>query len=138
MADKTSERINYVFDNKVKNKEAISGSQPYGFKVEQIDGKKRVVVKDKETIPIVEDIFTHFELYHSKKATLFYIQDKYNIEVEYKLITKVLREPRYYGHYKGVDDYIWDGSYITKERFDRIQELMNKNVKKKEFTISFV
>ena len=136
-ADKTSERINYVFENKVKNKEAISGSQPYGFMVKEIDGHKRVV-KDPNTMAIVEDVFTHFDLYNSKRATLFYIQDKYNIEVDYKLIGKILTNPLYYGHYKGVDDYVWYGSYITKKIYDKNQRLLKKNVKLRKTNIEYI
>lgn len=136
-ADKTSERIQYVFNNKVKNKEAITGVQPYGFIIKEIDGFKRVV-KDPSTMSIVQDVFTHFELYNSKRATLYYIQDKYNIEVDYNLITKILKNTLYYGHYKGVDDYVWDEPYITKKRFDKIQNLMKKNVKERKNNIDYV
>ena len=127
-SDKTSERINYVFQNKIKNKEAITGSQPYGFKVKEIDGYKRVV-KDESVSQIVDDIFDNFELFNSKRATLYYIQDKYDIKAEYKLIGNILTNTYYYGHYRGVDDYIWGESYITKERFDKIQQMLKKNVK---------
>lgn len=136
-ADKGSERINYVFDHKVKNKEAITGSQPYGFIVKEIDEYKRVV-KDPNTMCIVQDIFTHFELYNSKRATLYYIQDKYNIEVDYKLIGKILKNTIYYGRYKNVDDYVWDEPYITKKRYDRIQEMLKKNVKERKNSYVYV
>lgn len=127
-SDKTSERINYVFAHKIQNREAISGSQPYGFKVKEIDGFKRVV-KDESVSDIVDDVFDNFELFNSKRATLYFVQDKYDIKVEYKLIGNILTNSYYYGHYRGVDDYIWGGSYITKERFDRIQNMLKKNVK---------
>lgn len=127
-SDKTSERINYVFEHKIKNREAITGTQPYGFKVQEIDGFKRVV-KDEGVSHIVEDVFDNFELFNSKRATLHFIQDKYDIKVEYDLITSILTNSYYYGHYRGVDDYIWGGSYITKERFDKIQKMLKKNVR---------
>lgn len=136
-ADKGSERITYVFNNKVKNREAITGSQPYGFIVKEIDGYKRVV-KDPNTMPIVQDVFTHFELYNSKRATLFYIQDKYNIEIEYDLIGKILTNPIYYGKYKEVDPYVWDEPYISKKRYDKIQELLKKNVKERKNKIEYI
>lgn len=127
-ADRTSERINYVFAHKIQNREAISGSQPYGFKVKEIDGVKRVV-KDESVSDVVEDVFDNFELFNSKRAALQFVQDKYDIQVEYDLITKILTNPYYYGCYQGVDDYIWGDSYITKERYDRIQRMLKKNVK---------
>lgn len=127
-ADRTSERINYVFAHKIQNREAISGSQPYGFKVKEIDGVKRVV-KDESVSQIVDDVFNNFELFNSKRATLQFVQDKYDIRVEYDLMTNILTNPYYYGHYRGVDDYIWGDAYITKERFDKIQRMLKKNVK---------
>lgn len=136
-SDKTSDRINYVFEHKIKNKEAITGSQPYGFMVKEIDGHKRVI-KDKNVEDIVMDIFNYFELYNSKRATLYYIHDKYNIEFDYKLITNTLSNTYYYGHYRGVDDYIWDGGYITKERFDKIQKLLKKNVKERKTKLDYI
>lgn len=136
-ADKTSERINYVFEHKIKNKEAITGSQPYGFVVKEIDGHKRVV-KDKNIKNIIIDIFEHFELYNSKRATLHYIHDKYNVDFDYKIITNVLTNPYYYGHYRGVDDYIWDGGYITKERYDKIQRMLKKNVKERKTKLNYI
>lgn len=136
-SDKTSERINYVFESKVKNKEAITGSQPYGYRVKEIDGHKRVV-KDESVADIVRDIFDYFELYNSKRATLYYIHDKYNVEYDYKLIGNTLTNTYAYGHYRGVDDYIWDGGYVTKERFDRIQKLLKKNVKERKTKNNYI
>lgn len=136
-ADKGSERISYVFQHKIRNKEAITGTQPYGFIVKKIGDYKRVV-KDPNTMMIVQDIFTHFELYNSKRATLHYIQDKYNIELEYDLIGKTLKNTMYYGHYRGVDNYVYDDSYITKKRFDKIQKMLEKNVKERKNTIDYI
>lgn len=136
-SDKTSERINYVFEHKIKNKEAITGSQPYGFKVKEIDGYKRVV-KDESVQDIIMDIYYHFELYNSKRATLHYVCDKYNVDIDYKVVTQVLTNPYCYGHYRGVDDYIWDGSYITKERFDKVQKMLKKNVKEQKNKIDYI
>lgn len=136
-SDKTSERINYVFQNKIKNKEAITGSQPYGYKVKEIDGHKRVV-KDEQVKDIVMDMFDYFELYNSKRATMHYIHDKYNIDFDYKLIGNTLTNTYAYGHYRGVDDYIWDGGYVTKERFDKIQKLLKKNVKERKTKLNYI
>ena len=136
-ADKTSERINYVFEHKIKNREAISGSQPYGFMVKEIDGYKRVV-KDESIAPIIIDIFDYFELYNSKRATLLYVCDKYNLDFDYKVIGRILKNPYYYGHYRGVDDYVWDGGYIDKKRFDKIQKMLKKNVKGRKTKRDFI
>ena len=136
-SDKTSERINYVFEHKVKNKEAITGHQPFGFVVKEIDGHKRVV-KDKSVEHVVMDIFDYFELYNSKRATLNYIYDKYGINFDYKIMGNILTNSYYYGHYRGVDDYIWDGGYISKERHEKIKQMVKKNVKERKNNIEYI
>lgn len=136
-SDKTSERINYVFEHKVKNRESLTGRQPFGFAVKEIDGYKRVV-KDKNVEHIVLDMFDYFELYNSKRATLNYIYDKYGINFDYKILSNTLSNTYYYGHYRGVDNYIWDGAYITKERYDRIQRMLKKNVKERKNKVDYI
>lgn len=131
-SDRTSERIRYVFDNKIKNKEAILGSHalPFGFKNERIDGVLRTVV-DKEKAHIVYDLFDYFELTQTKKGAMQMINDKYNLSFRYVSICSMLKNTLYYGHYRGVDDYIWGGSYIDKERWEKIQRIGKKNIRKR-------
>ncbi len=132
-SDRTSERIKYVFENKIKNKEAILGSNalPFGFKNEVIDGVLRTIM-DKEKAHIVYDLFDYFELVQTKKGAMQMINDKYNLSFKYPSICKILQNTMYYGHYRGVDDYIWGGSYLTKERFEKLQNISkNKNIKKR-------
>lgn len=42
-------------------------------------------------------------------------------------ITKLLKDTLLYGEYKGVPDYV--EPYITKERFDRIQDILKRNAR---------
>ena len=131
-SDRTSERIKYVFENKIKNKEAILGSHalPFGFKNEVIDGVLRTVM-DKEKAHIVYDLFDYFELTQTKKGAMQMINDKYGLSFKYPSICKMLSNTFYYGHYRGIDDYIWGGSYLTKERFEKIQNIsVRKNIRK--------
>lgn len=131
-SDRTSERIKYVFDNKVKNREAILGSHalPFGFKNEVIDGVLRTVV-DKEKAHIIYDLFDYFELTQTKKGAMQMVNDKYGLSFKYPSICKMIENPWYYGHYRGVDDYIWGGSYMTKERWEKLQRIGKKNIRKR-------
>ena len=52
--DRGSERIKAVFEYKVREGEAVTGSLPFGYKIGEKDGKK-VIIKDKETEAIVND-----------------------------------------------------------------------------------
>ena len=127
-ADRGSERINYVFENKITNGEAITGSLPLGFKIEEIGEIKRVVVNEEER-HIIEDIFTKYELLQSKRQVLFFVNYKHNLSLSYKALTNILKNPLYYGAYRFNENYIYGQPYLTKERWLNIQEILKKNVK---------
>ena len=54
---KGSERINTVFEYKVKKGQPITGNMPLGYTIEEKPDGTKKVVKDKETQHIVEDMF---------------------------------------------------------------------------------
>lgn len=125
--ERTSERIKVVFDSKIKNKQAISGMQPFGFMTAEGNGA-RMVVHDPEVEQIVYDYLDHFEATHSKRGAQKFVNDKYGMRISYNVLSKLLKNPLLYGHYKGVDDYC--EGYVTKERFDRFTKILSKNVKR--------
>lgn len=124
-SDRIGERINFTFRNMVSDKKPISGSQPFGYTISG-EGRNKTIVKDKENEQIVNDIFDHYERYRSKNATTKYIAEMHR-PISYKIITKVLKNEQYTGMYRGVEDYC--PAYITKERYERIQEILKSNVK---------
>ena len=74
--NKGSERIKAVFDYKTKNGQPITGAMPYGYKIETVNGVKRVV-KDKAVAHIVDETFSYFLTHQSIRKTMLYINDKY-------------------------------------------------------------
>lgn len=124
-SDRIGERIDFTFENMVAEKKPITGSQPFGYKIDGT-GRNKTVVKDKENEQIVNDIFEHFELYRSKNATAKYISETHR-PISYKIVSRVLKNEQYTGTYRGVRDYC--PAYITQERFDRIQEILKSNRK---------
>ncbi len=125
-SDRIGERINFTFGNMVSEKKPISGSQPWGYKIEG-SGRDKIIVKDKTVEDIIYDIYDHYEMYRSKRATTKYICEKYEKPISYKRVTKVLTNDYYTGTYRGIEDYA--PPYITKNRFERIQEIVKGNVK---------
>lgn len=117
----TSERIKAVFSNKVKNKEAITGKVPKGYKIEN----KRLVI-NKEEVSLVENIFSHFEIHQSKRATITFIRDELGVNLSYKTISNILTNSLYKGEYRGILDYC--PPIIDKNRFDKIQLLLKRNI----------
>ncbi len=127
-ADQTGERINLVNDYKVKTGQALTGSQRQGFGlcVQKIDGVKRVV-KDPETSHILDDLINHFLTYQNKRQTYLYIMEKYNIDITYIMVSRILSNPKIYGHHRGNDNYC--EPYIDKATFDKMQSIIQNNIK---------
>ena len=128
-AKKTSERIKSVFEFKIKNGQAVSGNQPYGYMIETKDNKKSII-KNPELIPIIEDIFEYFSKYHTVRGTMTYINGKYDISKNYNCIYRVLTSTEYYGLYKGNPNYYLP--FITEEQYKRNQELIKANIKERK------
>ena len=86
---KGSERITTVFEYKVKQGQPLTGSQPYGYTIEdQTDGTKKVV-KDKEVEHIVNEIFEHFLTHQSIRFTMDTINEKYKLDFSYKKYNRI-------------------------------------------------
>ncbi len=128
-ADQTGERIKIVNDYKVKTGQALTGAHNQGiaYTVAKIDGIKRVV-KRPETKELVMDYLNHFLTYQNKAQAHVYVMEKYNIDIFYNGLGRLLTDTRIYGHYRGNDSYC--EPYIDKATFDKIQEILKKNIKK--------
>ena len=119
-ADRTSERIKFVFQSKINKKEVIIPAQnvPFGYKIEVIDGIKRLV-KDEETREIAEYFFS-IVLSTSTRNAIVLTESRYNVHREHKGWYKMCRNEIYTGTYRGVEGYC--EPYITKKQFDEINE----------------
>lgn len=127
-SDQTSDRIKFNFENMVKNKRPISGALPIGYKVEGEKQNKRVV-KDLELSQMAMDMIKQYEETISLRATTDYLCKNYpNRPIGYESVKKFLKNTLYCGEYRGVIDYC--EPYITRERFDKIQDLLMKNHRK--------
>ncbi len=125
-AKKTSKRIRFNNKMRIKNKQVVTGSQcflfPWTVTGEQRD---RHLIKDKEYEEMTLDILDFFEKHQSKSATLGYINIKYGRQMTISTLNSFLTDTLLYGEYKGVPEYV--EPYISKERFDRIQDIMKRN-----------
>lgn len=117
-SDRTSERIKFVFDNKVKRGEVISGKIPLGYK---IDGKKLVI--DPHTAPIARDIFQQYTVIRSVRALREYVMNTHGMVYSHAGIRAMLNNERYIGRAHGQDDFC--PPLITQEQFQRVQDLLS-------------
>jgi DNA invertase Pin-like site-specific DNA recombinase len=129
-ADQTGERIKIVNEYKVQTGQPLVGdqSQPLGFKnaINPANGRK-MVIRDPDEEEIVYDLINNFLTHQSKRRTMIYIHTKYHISIPYKAITNLLSNTMLYGEYRGNPSYC--EAYIDKETFDKIQDILSRNVK---------
>ena len=123
---KGSERINTVFEYKVKQGQPLTGKQPWGYIIEEDKNGNKKVVKDKEVEPIINDIFRHFITYQSVRQTSVYINEKYGLEKVYSTYNKMLKKPQYAGFYRGNQNYC--EPYITYETHLMVKDLLKRNI----------
>jgi DNA invertase Pin-like site-specific DNA recombinase len=128
-ADLTGERIDLVNEYKVKTGQPLTGSRNLGFAycVAMGDDGLKKVVKDPATKDIVMDYIEHYLVHQNKRMAHHYIVDKYNITVGYSALTRLLKDTKIYGHYRGNDNYC--APYIDKATFDKLQEIQQNNIK---------
>lgn len=127
-AKKTSKRIKFNNKMRIKNKQVVTGSNCFHFPW-TVEGEKRNrhLIQDKSKSDILYDLLDFFETHQSKGATLGYINVKYAMTMSITTLTNLLTDTLLYGEYKGVPDYV--EPYITKERFDRIQDILKRNAR---------
>ena len=129
--DTDSDRIKDVFKNRVENGFAISGAQPWGFKIQD----KKVVI-DVEKRALMEDMLNYVELSSSVRGTLQYMKDTHGVSFIYESLARLLKNPMLYGSYRGNDNYC--EAYMTKERFDNMRRLLDKNIRKRKNNHSYI
>ena len=119
-ADRTSERIKFVFQSKIAKKEVIIPPQniPFGYKIELIDGIKRLV-KDEKTREIVEYFFKN-ALITSIRQSAIKTNQTFGIDRTYKPWNNMCHNTIYAGTYYGVDDYC--EPYITHEELKKLSD----------------
>lgn len=127
-AKKTSKRIRFNNKMRIKNKQVITGSNNFLFPWE-VAGEKRArhLIKSKDHEEMTIDVLDFFEKHQSKAGTLGYINIKYGMKMTMTSLTNLLTDTLLYGEYKGVEEYV--EPYITKERFDRIQDILKRNAR---------
>lgn len=115
-SDRTGERIRFVFENKLRNKEVISGGCPFGIFI-----KDKHYAIDNEKAPIVRDLFNYYIKIKSRTKTMDYLYQKYGVPLKYITITRMIRNRLYIGEYKDIADFC--PATIDKSTFERANEI---------------
>ena len=131
-SDRTSERIKFVFDAKLANKEVFF-KLPLGYTTAEIDGVNRAV-KDPETQHIVEDFFHRAQATSIRQAAEE-MNIKYDRVHPYKFWWGLTKKEIYTGTYKGIEDFA--PAYITKEELEDLNN-KRKTIKKTQKNRTYI
>jgi len=127
-AKKTSKRIRFNNKMRIKNKQVVTGGQCFYFPWKVVGEKKnRHLIKNEEKAPVLMDLLDYFERHQSKSSTLGYINIKYAMTMSMGTLEGILKDTLLYGEYKGIAGYV--EPYITKERYDKIQDILTRNAR---------
>lgn len=118
-SDRTSERIKFVFDSKVKRGEIISGKIPLGYRVEN----KHLAV-DPDTAKIAVDIFAHYVSIRSIRALRKYVMDTYAMVYSYSGMKALLQNTRYIGQAHEQDGFC--PAIIEPHTFQLVQSILEE------------
>ena len=117
-ADRTSERIKFVFDRKVAESQIISGRVPLGYKVED----KRLVI-DEEGAEVVRRAYDLYLSLRSRMATICQLRNEYGLDLTYRMAEVMLSNEKYIGKYR--DNLNYCPAIIEKSAFDEAQAIRN-------------
>jgi len=126
-ADIDGERIDVVFDSKIAHGTVVSGSCPFGYRVN--DEKRLEIVPEKAQI--VQDAFNYFESTVSQRGTVKYIRETYGVNWCQTTFRRMLSEMLYTGIYDRGDrrNENFCPAIISKEQFNRVQTLLKRNAR---------
>lgn len=116
-SDRTSERIKFVFDSKVKRGEVISGKVPLGYRIEN-----KHLVTDPDTAPIVADIFRQYLILRSVRALRKYVMDTHGLVYSPTGMRILLQNTHYIGQAHDQDDFC--PPIVDQETFRRAQAII--------------
>ena len=113
-ADRTSERIKAVFENKRDHGEATAGKAPIGYKI-----VKSKLLVDENTKQVAIDIFNYYDLHHSVMGCVRMVREKYGMLVYDYTVRRMLENRTYLGEYMGRKNFC--EPLISTDLFNRIQ-----------------
>lgn len=121
-ADRTGERIKDVHAQRVAQGYWLGGRTPFGYTLTE---DNRLVFDD--NIHIMREAIDYYCMHQALKPTVRYINEKYGTNFTYARLQWAFKQPTLKGEYRGNLNFC--EPLITPEEYDRLQELMNKNIK---------
>ena len=123
--DTDGDRIKDVNVHRIAQGYVVSGGASLGMMI-----KDKKMYPDPEKRHIAEDMFERFETTNSVRGTMLYINNKYDLNLTYKIVNRALRNPIYAG-IRGNNKKVCEG-IISIERHENILRMLKKNIKVKK------
>lgn len=135
-SENTSQRIKFVAENMAKNRIVPYPDRlaPLGYKVEKIDGIRRLVINDSER-DMMRDLFDHLLEHHNQAQTIRYISDRYGREIKTQKISKLCHDRIYVGEYHGISGFC--EPYITESQYSQLQT-WSRNFRKARYSSDYM
>ena len=121
-ADRTSERIKFVFNSKVNRGEYPYGRVPIGYKAEIVDGLRKLV-KDPELEAAITAFWEYALKYNSVRRAGFLVNAEYGTTRAAKEWLRTGKLEIYCGTFEGIPDFC--PAYVSRENWKKIQDRKN-------------
>lgn len=121
-ADRTSERIKDVQNQQIAKGLWLGGRTPFGYTLSE---DNHLIFGDK--IHILRDAIDYYLMHHGLNSTVRYINEKHNANFNYNRLKWAFEQTTLKGEYRGNPNFC--EPLVTPEEFDRLQELMKRNLK---------
>lgn len=121
-ADRTSERIKFVFTSKVNRGEYPYGRAPFGYTVEKSGGLRKLV-KDPKNEAAVSAFWTYALQYSSVRRAGAMVNEEYGISRGSKEWLRTGRNEIYCGTFEGISNFC--PAYVNRTDWQKIQDRRN-------------
>ena len=114
-SENISQRVRFVKNSMAHNKIVPFGDSkaPLGYKVQKIDGVRRLV-KDDSKREMMDALFSHLLTHRNAAWTRRFVLEQYGRDLTSTYFSHIQKNPIYCGMYKDVEDFC--EPYITKEQ----------------------
>ena len=131
-ADRTSERIKFVFQNKINRREYPYGRAPFGYVVEKVDGLRKLV-KDPVTEAAMTAFWEYTMKYNSVRRAGAMVNEEFDTNRAAKEWLRTGRNEIYCGTFENIPDFC--PAYVSREDWEKIQDRKNSIKKARAWNV---
>lgn len=119
--EKVSDRVTVVFDNKIKNGEAICSVKgtPFGYIAQRDEHGTRRLYKHPDLCDAVQEFWDRVVQYRNVSGAGKYVNKKYGLRRTDKSWREIIPKEMYTGTYRGVENYC--EPYVSREDWESLQ-----------------